>query len=278
MSAWRGSLCVRKNGRYNSLRSRSRIFRIRDSRLTSPQKLPDLDREQVHNLLTRGTVEDNTLAPWGSNYTYYVTLRLEDLCYPAVYKPRDGEAPLWDFPDGTLYLREYAAYLVSEWLNWGFIPQTVIREGPYGEGTMQIYVPSDGPPHVYSLTPREEPALQRLVLFDIIANNADRKPAHCFRRPGGGIWAIDHGLTFHPRPKLRTVIWDFSDQPIPQQMVGELESARCDDKRVAEINGRLKGLLTPQEIGAFWRRLDSVVQSKVFPGLDMRYNIPYGFA
>ena len=259
------------------MRSRSKLFRLQANR--QPEESgPPLSREQINELLCNGEVSGGSLVPWGSNYTYYVTLEVGDLRHRAVYKPRKGEAPLIDFPSGTLYLREYAAYLTSDWLGWDLVPQTVIRDGPYGAGTMHIYVDAEGSPHVYSLGPQDLPDLQKLVLFDIIVNNADRKPAHCFKGVGHGLWAIDHGLTFHHRPKLRTVIWDFCGEEIPAEIVRDLQSARCDDARVADLNDRLRPLLAERELEAFWRRLDAVLDRRVYPRLDPRYNIPYGFA
>ncbi|MEJ7654871.1 MAG: hypothetical protein WKH64_16800 [Chloroflexia bacterium] len=156
---------------------------------------------------------------------------------------------------------------------------TVIRnDAPYGPGTLQIYVEADGPPHVYSLTRENLSDLERMVLFDIIVNNADRKPAHCFKGIGHGLWAIDHGLTFHARPKMRTVVWDFCGEPISTPLLSSLREARKDAARVADLNKRLAPLLARREIEAYWQRVDDVLERGVFPRLDPRYNIPYGFA
>lgn len=258
--------------------SRSRTFRLRRFEPQQLEQLPQLTSRQTQQIISEGIVDGGRLAPWGSNYTYIVNLQLGDLRHPAVYKPRDGEAPLYDFPSGTLYLREYAAYLLSNWLGWSLVPATVIRDGPYGVGSMQIFVPADGEPHIYALTREELPDLQRMVLFDLIANNADRKPAHCFRRPGGGVCAIDHGLTFNAVPKLRTVIWDFCGQQIPQWLLEELEAPRCNDSKVSTLNAQLRTLLSSREIKQFWGRYDRLLALKAFPDLDPYRNIPYGFA
>ena len=261
------------------MRSRSKIVRLWNSSSEPTRTQPPLDRAQIDKLLRLGEMHGGELAPWGSNYTYYVTLRCNGLERRAVYKPRRGEAPLIDFPSGTLYLREYAAYLTSDWLGWDLVPQTVIRnDAPYGPGSLQIYVESEGAPHVYSLTAEDLPDLQKLVLFDVIVNNADRKPAHAFRGIDHGIWAIDHGLTFHARPKLRTVIWDFCGDPVPEHLLRTLQAARDDAGRVSELNRKLEPLLSPRELEAFWRRVDGVLAQRTFPNLDPRFNIPYGFA
>ncbi|MDP9353085.1 MAG: SCO1664 family protein [Chloroflexota bacterium] len=260
------------------MRSRSRIIRLREEVLPGEQHTERLSREEVQALLCDGDIQDGSLVPWGSNYTYYVTLHLGEKQLRAVYKPRKGEAPLIDFPSGTLYLREYASFLTSEWLGWNLVPQTAVREGPYGMGTIQQYIQPEGPPHVYAFGPGDAEQLQKLVVFDLLVNNADRKPAHCFKGPDGGLWAIDHGLTFHPRPKLRTVIWDFCGEAIPEVILRGLETLRVDEERVAELDSRLEPLLTGREVEAFWRRYDSVLERRVYPQLDPRYNIPYGFA
>jgi len=260
------------------VRSRSRRIRLKDSAPETKTSTTPLTREQVDTLLCSGEVVDGTLVPWGSNYTYYVTLRHEGLVHRAVYKPRRGEAPLIDFPSGTLYLREYAAYLTCGWLGWDLIPQTVVRDGPYGPGSFQVYAEADGAPHVYALGPTQAGQLRQLVVFDLLVNNADRKPAHCFKGLGQQVWAIDHGLTFHARPKLRTVIWDFCGEPIPEAILAELEERRFDDELVGTLNAQLRPLISPRELDAFWRRYDAILERRTYPNLDPRYNIPYGFA
>ncbi|MDQ3856341.1 MAG: SCO1664 family protein [Chloroflexota bacterium] len=261
------------------MRSRSRLIRLRNlpDQLAASHHL--LTPEEVEGLLTEGEIRGGALAPWGSNYTYFVTVCSGDLEMAAVYKPRRGEAPLIDFPSGTLYLREQAAYAVSDCLGWDLVPHTVIRDdGPYGPGTLQVYVDAEGPPHVYSLTADDLPDLQKLVVFDVIVNNADRKPAHCFKGVNHGLWAIDHGLTFHARPKLRTVIWDFCGDPIPKPLLRDLQERRDDRTQRAGLERELAKLLSTREVDAFWRRVDDVLERRRFPLLDPRFNIPYGFA
>lgn len=260
------------------MRSR-RVMRQRLNQPLVEEGTPGLTRDEIYRLLCEGEILSGSLIPWGTNYTYYVDLQYEGLRHRAVYKPRKGEAPLIDFPSGTLYLREYAAYLASEWLEWNLVPQTVVRnDAPYGPGSLQAYVEAEGAPHVYSLGPEDLPELQKLVLFDVIVNNADRKPAHCFKGVGHGLWAIDHGLTFHARPKLRTVIWDFNGEPIPEPLLGTVEAAHSDQAGCGEMTEKLRALLSPREVDAFWRRIDDVLTKRRYPNLDPRYNIPYGFA
>jgi len=162
--------------------------------------------------------------PWSSNATFLVELALDGTTTLAVYKPERGERPLWDFPPG-LYKREVAAFLLSEALGWGIVPLTVIRDGPYGEGSFQHFVHADFEQHFFTLV--EDAAhhdhLRRICLFDLLANNADRKSGHCLLGPEGAVYAIDNGLTFHVEPKLRTVIWQFSGEPIPGPLLQDVQ-------------------------------------------------------
>ena len=138
----------------------------------------------------------------------------------AVYKPRRGEAPLYDFPDGTLYRREFAAYVVSEAIGWHLVPPTVIRDGPYGVGTAQLFIDAQPKRNYFTLREDRSDDLKPMAAFDVFANNADRKGAHCLLDPEDRIWGIDHGLTFNVDYKLRTVIWDFSGQPVSPRPCG----------------------------------------------------------
>ena len=139
-----------------------------------------------------------------------------------MYKPQRGERPLWDFPRG-LDRREVAAYRLSETLGFGLVPPTLAREGPYGPGSIQLFVDAEFEEHYFTLRERPEhrAALARLCAFDLVANNADRKSGHCLLGRDGRLYAIDNGLCFHVEPKLRTVVWDFSGEPIP----GEIRTA-----------------------------------------------------
>jgi hypothetical protein len=220
----------------------------------------------VLQLLEKGEFVASQLTPAGSNYTFLVKLRLDSRMGLAIYKPRDGEAPLWDFPRGSLYCREYAAYLLSQALGWDFIPPTVIREGPHGIGSVQQFIEHDPHQNYYSMTPDHAAALKMVACFDLVANNTDRKAIHLLLSPQGKLWGIDHGLTFHADTKIRTVIWDFRGQAIPQALLDDLAALAG---RMACPQGQLQellGLLTPEEIKALGRRLEWVLQERVFPG------------
>src|SRR5947207_3410961 len=183
---------------------------------------------------------------------------------------RGGERPLWDFPP-ALYRREIAAYLLSEALGWGLVPLTIEREGPFGDGSLQQFVPADFEQHYFTL--REDAAnherLRQICLFDLLANNADRKSGHCLFCEGS-IYAIDNGLSFHVDPKLRTVIWDFSGARIPPAWLGDIERV------IAALPKDLGTLLSRDEREALVTRGREVIDAGVFPADNsgMRYPWP----
>ena len=233
----------------------------------SEQEAPPPDERT--RLLCEGEIVAYELVPWGSNYTFLAALADGKDGAPrdiAIYKPRQGEAPLWDFPDGTLYRREYAAYLLSDWLGWGLVPETIIREGPYGIGTLQQYVESDENVDFFTLRETHRADMQRMAIFDVITNNADRKAGHMLKGLDGKVYGIDHGLTFNTQPKLRTVIWDFIDEPIPDELLADLTSRFYDTEAVATLRAQFAPLLDRGEIDRFIKRVDRLLQLGVFPG------------
>jgi uncharacterized repeat protein (TIGR03843 family) len=174
----------------------------------TPQSLPPAT---VLDVLQNGDMQDtHGMMRYSSNYTFLVTMEKGDYCLPAIYKPRRGERPLWDFPDGTLYKREHASYLTSETLGWGLVPPTVARDGSHGVGSVQFYIDHDPNVNYFSFDDTLTPQLARLCLFDVLVNNADRKGGHCLLDANNQLWGIDHGITFNADHKLRTVIWDFA--------------------------------------------------------------------
>ena len=222
--------------------------------------------ERILALLAHGEMELHGLLPGSSNCTFLGTVRNDTLQSLAVYKPQRGERPLWDFPQGSLCLREYAAYLVSATLGWGFVPPTVLREGPYGVGVVQLYVDVDPEANYFTLRHRYSHDFQRLAAFDALINNTDRKAGHCLLGTDGRIWSIDHGVTFHAQPKLRTVIWDFRGQPIPTDILADL---RAFQQRLAQHKDPLVvvlgQLLSPQEMRALRHRLKTLLAQGTFP-------------
>lgn len=197
--------------------------------------------------------------PWSSNLTFLVAVdggRLR-----AVYKPLRGEQPLWDFPGG-LYRREVAAYALSEALGWGLVPPTVARhDGPFGEGSLQLFVEADYGQHYFTLLEEErfDAALRTLCTFDVVANNADRKGGHVLRGADDRLWAIDHGLCFHPSPKLRTVIWDFAGDAVPDPLLADLVALAAD------VPDEVARLLTAGELERMVERIEDLARTGTFP-------------
>jgi uncharacterized repeat protein (TIGR03843 family) len=198
--------------------------------------------------------------PWSSNSTFLVQVCFEGEQMRAVYKPGRGERPLWDFPP-DLYKREVAAYLVSEALGWELVPETVLRDGPFGEGSLQRFVPADFEQHYFTLLelPEHHDALQAICTFDLVLNNADRKGGHCLLGEDGKLWSVDHGLCFHVDTKLRTVMWDFEGLPLPDALAPDL--ARLAVAPPEE----LRGLLDEDELNALAARAAALVKKPVFP-------------
>ncbi len=224
--------------------------------------------DELLTLLSDGTIEQQGLLPWGSNYTFLVTVTRGDRQTAAIYKPRDGERPLWDFPEGTLCQREVAAFVVSHALDWYVVPPTVLRDGPQGVGMVQFYIDSDPNEHYFTLREddRFRPQFRRIALFDLLINNADRKSGHCLRDSTDHIWGIDHGVAFSVEPKLRTVIWEFAGEELPIELTADLRRFRArldqpDDQAVK----MLAALLDRREINALKRRADQLLQAGCYP-------------
>jgi uncharacterized repeat protein (TIGR03843 family) len=212
-------------------------------------------------LLTRGAIRIRGRMPWSSNATFLVEVELDTATALAVYKPERGERPLWDFPPG-LYRRELAAYRLSEALGWRLVPLTICRDGPFGEGSLQLFVDADFEQNYFTLRERPElrEQLQRICLFDVVVNNADRKGGHCLLAADGRVYAIDNGLTFHADWKLRTVIWDFAGEAIPDPMLAALR-----DWLGAERDGPTGELLDAAERKALRARTRRLINSGRFP-------------
>ncbi len=180
--------------------------------------------DQLLDVLSTGRVDPKGLLPYSSNYNFLVTVDGGDLQVPGVYKPQRGESPLWDFAQGTLCLRERAAFVVSDALGWELVPPTVLRDGPHGLGSVQFFVDADPNDHYFTVREdaRHADSLRRCALFDVLINNADRKSGHCLLDGRHRLWAIDHGICFHQEHKLRTVIWEFAAEPIGPDLMADL--------------------------------------------------------
>jgi uncharacterized repeat protein (TIGR03843 family) len=210
---------------------------------------------------------------WGSNYTFLAQVSFEGETMMAVYKPSRGERPLWDFPTASLARREVAAYMVSKELGWDFVPPTVLREkGPLGSGSLQLYVDHDPDYHYFNFSEEDRQRLRPVVLFDLLVNNADRKGSHILKDPDEHLWLIDHGVCFHFEDKLRTVVWDFVGEPIPERLCANITmfSQRLKDlnKNSDDLIERLQKYLSRGEIRALIDRAETLVTAGSFPGPD----------
>ncbi len=224
-------------------------------------------------LLAEGEITVRGRLPGSSNATFLVESALDGVAILGVYKPLKGERPLWDFPRG-LFKREIAAYHLSDALGWDLVPLTLRRDGPFGDGSLQLFVHADFEQHYFTL--RQDRAhherLKKICAFDVLANNADRKSGHCLLDGDGAIFAIDNGLSFHVHDKLRTVIWDFAGEPVPEPIL-------ADVRRLAQgrLPARLAELLVEDEQLALLERAEALLEDGRFPvddGSERRYPWP----
>ncbi len=179
----------------------------------------------------------------------------------AIYKPHQGERPLWDFPDG-LYVREAAAYTLSRAIGWDCIPPTIVRDGPFGAGSVQWFIDADFDQHHFTLVedPAFHPQLRRMCAFDIVANSTDRKAGHVLVDADDHLWGIDNGLCLHAEFKLRTVIWEFGSEPLPADLVDDL--CRFVEAPLIE---ELAEVLDPFERDAIGQRARALLAEGRFP-------------
>ncbi|PPF68277.1 phosphatidylinositol kinase [Clavibacter michiganensis] len=207
-----------------------------------------------------------------------------------VYKPIQGENPLWDFPDGTLANREVAAYLISEALGWDVVPRTWLRDGPLGPGMVQLWQDEDPDQDAVDLIPTDEvpetgyrtvlggedqegnsvtlihedsPALRRMAVFDVIVNNADRKGYHVLAMPDGHRHGVDHGLTFHQEHKLRTVLWGWMGEALTAEELAGVDRVRAG--LAGDLGRELADLITPEELAALDARCVRLRADARFP-------------
>jgi hypothetical protein len=222
---------------------------------------PVLPLEERLALLAGGEIEVEGRMPWSSNSTFLVHVRGDGLDVRAIYKPLRGERPLWDFEPG-LHRRELAAFELSEAMGVSLVPATVVRDGPFGEGSVQWFVDGDHREHYFTLheqRPDLHDQLRRFALFDVIANNTDRKSGHILIDRDDHLWGIDHGLCFSAEFKLRTVIWEFGGEPIDDEL---LAAAR---RLVDSVPLSVAALLTDDEVAAISRRARLLVEQATFP-------------
>lgn len=236
-----------------------------------------LTTQQILEILNNGTLDLEGQFLWGSNYTYMVNVNLDGDELLAVYKPTRGERPLIDFPSASLAGREVAAFLVSEAMGLDLVPPTVFRnDGPAGPGSLQLFVEHDPEYHYFNFEHSDRIRLEPVVLFDVVVNNADRKGGHILFDPNDHMWLIDHGLCFHVQDKLRTVIWDFAGEPIPNGLSIAMDrlndSLDSDALLIKELNAHLN----QPEVSALINRSKKLVESGIFPLPDPnRRSFPY---
>lgn len=249
-----------------------------------------LAEEQALELLSRGSLELEGRLVDASNTTLRAEITLDGLTRRCVYKPVQGERPLWDFPDGTLAGREISAFLVSQATGWGLVPPTVLRDGPLGLGMCQLWIDEPGSAEsligfvpaydvpqgwiavanardedgdAYALAHADDPRLARLAVLDAVINNADRKGGHVLYAPDGRIHGVDHGVSFHVENKLRTVLWGWTGKPLPA------EAAEMLSRLVAELDGglgeKLEEHLTLTEVQTTRTRARRLLRRGKFP-------------
>jgi hypothetical protein len=246
-------------------------------------RIIDPPPEVAQTVLEHGEIVGGAQVQLGSNETYLVHLDAghgdtgpgESTVMRAIYKPRDGERPLSDYPDGTLYLREYATYLVAQALGWPNVPLTVLRDGPFGPGSMQRFVNFDPGVTYFNLREDRLDELAPFATFDLLVNNGDRKGGHFLLDGDEGIWSVDHGLTFHQDFKLRTVMLEFWDEPIPDALVSDLRALAPELQAGGELRAALTDLISGPELDALAARLDAMLESPVHPMLDPYRNVPW---
>ncbi len=224
--------------------------------------------------LSHGPIDIDGRMPNSSNATFLVTVGPhgdDDSLMKAIYKPLTGERPLWDFDPG-LYKREVAAYRLSEALGYDIIPPTVVREGPLGEGSLQLFIDHDPSQHYFTFLdgrPELHDRLRALAVFDIVANNTDRKGGHVLVDDDSNVWGIDHGVCFSEEFKLRTVIWDFAGDYIDESLLAPL------DRFAQSVPVNIAALLTDDEIEAMVERTSWLLENRMFPAPESRYQYPW---
>jgi uncharacterized repeat protein (TIGR03843 family) len=233
------------------------------------------DRDATLRLLEHGTLTVQGRIVTASNASFLGTVTDGLSSATCVYKPVRGERPLDDFPDGTLWKRERAAYLVSEATGWGIVPPTVTRDdGPFGEGMAQLWIDVDEAADVWKMVNQPDDRLRPIALFDAAVNNADRKGGHLLPTLDGHVYGVDHGICFAAEPKLRTILWDWRGEPIAPAELDVLRSLRA--KLDGPLCQSLQLLISPAEMRALNVRLDRLIRATVFPQPDpYRMAVPW---
>jgi hypothetical protein len=227
----------------------------------------ELDTDAALELLRRGelTVEGRLVD--ASNATLYCVVEADGVASACVYKPVAGERPLWDFPDGTLAYREVAAYAVSEATGWDVVPPTVLREGPFGVGMCQLWIDVDEGVDLVALARSDHSDLRRMAVFDAVVNNADRKGGHLLPTVAGHVYGVDHGVCFSVEDKLRTLLWRWRGQRLPEEAVDVLGHLAGDiaSRRAGSLGATLRDLLADYEVAATLHRVRRLLSTRRHP-------------
>ena len=225
----------------------------------------ELDLDDALEVLRDGELEPEGRLVDASNATLLCTIRAGENVARCVYKPVTGERPLWDFPDGTLAGREFAAYLLSDAFGGSIVPPTVLRDGPFGEGMVQWWIDIDESVDLGDLVRSDVPELRQVALFDAVANNADRKGGHLLPVEGGHIYGCDHGLTFHHEDKLRTVLWGWRGLPLTDDEAELLSRIEAGLSANGTLRAALEEHLTRREVTRTARRVQQLLRTGRFP-------------
>ena len=223
--------------------------------------LGQMATDDKRSILTLGELSVTGRLVDASNATLFATATHEGEEVACIYKPVAGERPLWDFPDGTLADREYAAFRVSEFLGLDLVPLTILREGPYGIGMVQQWIDIDESIDLAAYFSKDLPQLRSMAFFDAIINNTDRKIGHLLPDETGHLYGCDHGVTFHEEDKLRTVLWQWAGDELSSTEVKSLETLR--DSLGKEFD--LAEHLTEVEIDALRDRVVRLLETGVMP-------------
>ena len=235
-----------------------------------------LSRQEIERRLSKWPITGIGLHPGGSNYVFVVRLADADEEIYGIYKPAAGERPLRDFPYGTLHNRELSAYVVADALGWPAVPPTVVREGPHGVGSVQLFIDADFTKHYFNLRDERLDDYLPIAMFDVLVNNADRKGGACLLDADEQLWAVDHGLTFNPLARRRTVMFEFNGMPYSDDTLHGLDRfvATLDDTN-SELRVSLTDTLDDHEIDSLVRRGKEMLVDRSFPLLDPDWNVPW---
>ena len=235
-----------------------------------------LSRHEIERRLSKWPITGIGLHPGGSNYVFVVRLADADEEIYGIYKPAAGERPLRDFPYGTLHNRELSAYVVADALGWPAVPPTVVREGPHGVGSVQLFIDADFTKHYFNLRDERLDDYLPIAMFDVLVNNADRKGGACLLDADEQLWAVDHGLTFNPLARRRTVMFEFNGMPYSDDTLHGLDRfvATLDDTN-SELRVSLTDTLDDHEIDSLVRRGKEMLVDRSFPLLDPDWNVPW---